>query len=160
MPRGLDVARALRMQRILVALDGSPRAPSVLETAASLAQRLHARLVLLRTVGLPAELPQDAWKLSQASVLDMLEAHARSYLDEVAAKLPPDIVEAKRVVVGVAWDAICRTARAESVDLVVIGSHGYAGLDKLLGTTASKVVNHVDRAVLVVRAPERLHLES
>jgi nucleotide-binding universal stress UspA family protein len=146
------------MHRILVALDGSPRAASVLETASSLAQRLGAKLVLLRSVGLPAELPQDAWKLSQTSVLDMLEGHARAYLDDVASKLPAGLVEAKHVVVGVAWDAICRAARDGAVDLVVIGSHGYAGLDKLLGTTASKVVNHIDRAVLVVRAPERLGL--
>ena len=35
------------------------------------------------------------------------------------------------------------------------GSFKYAALI-MLGTTAAKVVNHADRAVLVVRAPERL----
>jgi len=33
----------------------------------------------------------------------------------------------------------------------VIGSHGYGGLDRLLGTTAARVVNHADRNVLIVR---------
>jgi nucleotide-binding universal stress UspA family protein len=42
------------------------------------------------------------------------------------------------------------------VDLIVIGSHGYDALDRLLGTTAAKVVNHADRSVLVVRAAERI----
>jgi nucleotide-binding universal stress UspA family protein len=47
-------------------------------------------------------------------------------------------------------------ATDENVALIVIGAHGYQGLDRMLGTTAAKVVNHADRAVLVVRAPERL----
>ena len=35
-------------------------------------------------------------------------------------------------------------------DLIVLGSHGYHGLDRLLGTTAGKVVNLARRNVLVV----------
>jgi nucleotide-binding universal stress UspA family protein len=33
----------------------------------------------------------------------------------------------------------------------VIGCHGYSGLDRVIGTTAGKVVNHADRSVFVVR---------
>jgi nucleotide-binding universal stress UspA family protein len=47
-------------------------------------------------------------------------------------------------------------ATEEDVDLIVIGSHGYHDADRVLGTTAAKVVNHADHSVLVVRAPERL----
>ncbi len=36
--------------------------------------------------------------------------------------------------------------------LIVIGSHGYKGLDRILGTTAAHVVNHAKRNVLVVHA--------
>ena len=39
----------------------------------------------------------------------------------------------------------------ETFDLIVIGSHGYGAIDRVLGTTAAKVVNHADRTVLVVR---------
>jgi nucleotide-binding universal stress UspA family protein len=35
----------------------------------------------------------------------------------------------------------------------VIGAHGYGKLDRMLGTTAAKVVNHADRNVLIVRDP-------
>jgi nucleotide-binding universal stress UspA family protein len=38
--------------------------------------------------------------------------------------------------------------------LIVIGSHGYGGLDRVLGTTAARVVNHALCSVLVVRPPE------
>jgi nucleotide-binding universal stress UspA family protein len=44
--------------------------------------------------------------------------------------------------------------------LILIGSHGYSGLDHLLGTTAARVVNHADRSVLVVRHPEMLAAET
>ena len=36
------------------------------------------------------------------------------------------------------------------VDLIVVGSHRYHGLDRVLGTVATKVVNHADRSVFVV----------
>ena len=45
---------------------------------------------------------------------------------------------------------------ARRYDLIVIGSHGYSGIDRLIGTTAAKVVNHAKQSVLVVRAAERL----
>jgi nucleotide-binding universal stress UspA family protein len=45
-------------------------------------------------------------------------------------------------------------ARSVEADLIVIGSHGYAGFDRLLGTTAAKVVNHAHCSVLVVREPQ------
>jgi nucleotide-binding universal stress UspA family protein len=45
---------------------------------------------------------------------------------------------------------------AERLDaaLVIIGSHGYGGLDRVIGTTAARVVNHADRTVVVVRPPQ------
>ena len=43
------------------------------------------------------------------------------------------------------------TSKVTGADLIVVGSHGYSGIDHLLGTTAARVVNHADRSVLVVR---------
>ncbi len=36
------------------------------------------------------------------------------------------------------------------MDLIVLGSHGYGGIDRLLGTTAAHVANRAERNVLVV----------
>jgi universal stress protein F len=77
---------------------------------------------------------------------------AKSELEEAARDVPPELLDGCSAQVGVAWDAICAAAREHDVDLIVIGSHGYRILDRLLGTTAAKVVNHADRSVLVVRA--------
>lgn len=144
------------MRRILVALDGSPRAPGVLAAADALAGRTGARLILFRAVGLPTDLPPAALGLSPDELPAALQAWARADLERVAATVPAERLEGVHVKLGTPWQAICEAARELDVDLVVIGSHGYGGLDRILGTTAAKVVNHADRSVLVVRAGERL----
>lgn len=141
------------MTRILVGLDGSPRAPAVLAAAVATARAQNGGVILLRAVGLPPDLPQDFWKTTDEPLLDSLKHRARIYLDECAARVPPKLLERCEVLLGSPWQAICDAASHDKVDLVIIGSHGYAGLDRLLGTTAAKVVNHAPCSVLVVREP-------
>jgi nucleotide-binding universal stress UspA family protein len=146
------------MNRILVGLDGSDRERGVLDAAAGLARKTGAKLVLFRSVGLPHEhdLPADAYAMAPADIMKALEQRARTGLEKAAAAVSPALVAGVRVIVGVPWDAIERAAKEENCDLIVIGSHGYDTVDKLIGTTAAKVVNHAKISVLVVRAPERL----
>ena len=139
------------MKRILVGLDGSPRASGVLATALTIARAQGAKVFLLRSVGLPPDVPQDFWKKTDESLLEMLRHHAQAYIDEQKAKVPSELLGGGEVAVGVAWQAVCDAARREQVDLVVVGSHGYGGFDRLLGTTAAKVVNHAPCSVVVVR---------
>ena len=145
------------MKRILVGLDGSPRAPGVLTAAATLARADAGRLVLVRSVGLPADVPQDFWKSTEEPLLDVLSRRAREYLRECAAGVSAELLADRpiEVVVGAPWEAVCNAARTAGVDVIVIGSHGYRGLDRLLGTTAAKIVNHAPCSVFVVRATER-----
>lgn len=144
------------MKKILVGVDGSPRQKPVLAAAAELARRTRAKLVLIRAVSLPAELPPSAYLMGPDEVTKILEKRAQLAVEEAARDVPPDLVERLHVAIGVPWQAICRAAQEEDVDLIIVGSHGYDTLDKVLGTTAAKIVNHADRAVLVVRAAERI----
>ena len=142
------------MKRILVALDNSPRAKDVLAAAIDLARRTGSKIHLLRAVGLPPELPSHVWAIPPAQVAETFLASARAEIADVSAAVPADLLDGTDTVVGVAWDVICRIAKEQDVDMIVIGSHGYGILDRLLGTTAAKVVNHADRSVLVVRNRE------
>lgn len=139
------------MKRILVCLDASMRASSVLTTATELARRLGAKLRLLRVVGLPPEIDQEMYVQSAADLIEALKSRAKTELAMTARSTPEVMIESMDVVIGVPWDGICREAKSVDADLVVIGSHGYSGFDRILGTTAAKVVNHCDRSVLVVR---------
>jgi nucleotide-binding universal stress UspA family protein len=147
------------MERILVCIDGSPRMEGVLHTAVELATKAHAKLVLFRGVGVQTEVPPQAWSIAPDSVRELLQGEALTFLQRCAESLPTDIVAGLHVGIGAPWQAICEAAKAEQVDLIVIGSHGYDALDRLVGTTAAKVVNHADRSVLVVRAHERMNLD-
>jgi universal stress protein F len=139
------------MQRILVALDASPRAPAVLAAAAHLAGLAQARLVLYRAVGIPPEFPREVLNVTDARLEDLLLGNARADLERLALAVPNATIASIGATFAAPWDGICRAARDAKADLIVIGSHGYGGLDRLLGTTAAKVVNHADRNVLVVR---------
>lgn len=144
------------MQRILVGLDASPRSKRVLDAAVDLARKTGSKLVLFRAVGIPVELPPEAYALPPDALSTLLEGEARRFLEREANAVPAELLGTLKVAVGTPWQAICEAAKAENVDLIMIGSHGYAGLDRLIGTTAAKVVNHADRSVLVVRASELL----
>jgi universal stress protein F len=136
---------------ILVALDGSPRAPSVLQRAIATARAQGARLTLFRSVGVSADIPQDLWRSSEQPLSAILTQRAQEYLASCEDLVPQDARGGTKVVVGSPWQAICETAHALRSELIVIGSHGYSGIDRFLGTTAAKVVNHAPCSVLVVR---------
>lgn len=140
------------MKRILVSVDNSPRASVVLAEAVELARRAGAKVRLFRAVGLPPDLPAQITLASSEGLMDSLLVHAKEDIERLAKEVPPDVLDGTFVHVGTPWDAICNAAVEHDVDLIVIGSHGYGGLDRILGTTAAKVVNHADRSVLVVRA--------
>ena len=60
-----------------------------------------------------------------------------------------------RVLVGVPFVEIIRYARDQSIDLIVIGTHGHSALAAmLLGTVAEKVVRKAPCPVLTVRHPQ------
>lgn len=149
----LERAMSNRFRSILVAVDTSPRAQGVLQAAADLAQLSEGKLVLFRAVGLPLEVPPEALSKPPEALAEILEAKARKGLEALARTLPPALVAKVKVRVGTPWEAITHAAKEEDVDLVVIGSHGFSAIDRLLGTTAARVVNHADRCVLVVRDP-------
>jgi nucleotide-binding universal stress UspA family protein len=139
------------MKTILVGLDDSPRAPHVLEAAIAVAQNIGATLHLYRAVSLPRELPTLALAKSPGEIAELLQRLANESLVALVQRVPAACRGETHVTLAVPWQGICQAAHDLGAELVVIGSHGYGGLDRLLGTTASKVVNHCEKSVLVVR---------
>jgi nucleotide-binding universal stress UspA family protein len=136
---------------ILVAVDDSPRAQGVLTAAVKLAHIFKTPLVLCRVIALPtAQFTTDGLPTG-IDLQPELEKQAMKDLENIALGVPPDVDRRLITTLDVPWEGICEMAKAESASLIVLGSHSYGGLDRLLGTTAAKVVNHADRSVLVVR---------
>jgi universal stress protein F len=138
------------MKSILVAVDDAPSAELVLRAGVDMARKTGAKVRLLRVIGVPTEVTPVEWGGATESLVEQRVAAAKSDLSRLAAGVPEDVLEAVTAQIGVAWDAICTQARDHACDLIVIGLPGHGLLERLVGTTAAKVVNHADCAVLVV----------
>jgi nucleotide-binding universal stress UspA family protein len=138
------------IESILVALDASALAPRVLSAALDLADALDATVVLFRAITIPPEFPPAA-HVGQDPLPAFLEREAMEQLEALARGDARPIETELVVSRGQPWRAIVDAARRRNVDLVVLGSHGYHGLDRVLGTTAARVVDHAPCSVHVVR---------
>ena len=142
-------------KRILAAIDDSERAPGVFDAAAALAQQFGATLYLVQAITVAPEFPAAA----ASSRADPLPAHltrmALAQLSELSKRAPGLPRTAPQIAVGQPWRVILETAQDLGIDLIVLGSHGFHGWDRVLGTTAGKVANLADRNVLIVHERRR-----
>jgi nucleotide-binding universal stress UspA family protein len=139
------------IRSILVALDASPRAQVVFRAACEIAERFDASMHLFRAIMIPPEFPASGAGGSHPDALAVaLRTQAERELGSFAAGHPRASLDPPEVGVGQPWRAILDAAERLGSDLIVLGSHGCGGLDRLLGTTAGKVANHASCNVLIV----------
>lgn len=139
---------------ILVGLDTSTQSAAVLREAATLAEARGTRLWILHAVEIPPTLPSNLWAVSTDQIVEHCLGAARTVVDELVGTIPKERVAGTRIRVGIPWREVCNEAVERNVEMIVIGAHGHGIVDRFLGTTAAKIVNHADRTVLVVRPPE------
>jgi nucleotide-binding universal stress UspA family protein len=149
-------------QTILVPLDGSARAERILPHVEELAQRFHARVVLLRVavveepVQVPLELKSTLDAQAERNRISPYDPYgeARSYLETKCARLQGQTIQADmRVQDGPIVQAIIDVAESENADLIAMSSHGRTGLERVFyGSVTAGVLNRADRPVLVIRA--------
>jgi nucleotide-binding universal stress UspA family protein len=117
--------------RILVPLDGSPESNVALPVARTVADATGASITLLRV--LPSStLPGDR----------LLASEATQALDRIVRELQGgDLKVDAHVCYGEAADEILNQLHAQSADLIVMRTHGRAGLERaLLGSVAERVL--------------------
>ncbi|WP_435153937.1 universal stress protein [Haladaptatus sp. DFWS20] len=138
--------------RILVPTDGSAETERVVEHAAELAEahgaELHAVYVINSATF--ASLPMET---SWEGISDMLQEEGESALEDVrrvAGRYDVDLTT--HLVEGPPNKEIVRHAEREGFDLIVMGTHGRGGIDRLLlGSVAERVVRASTVPVLTVR---------
>jgi len=139
------------IQRILAAVDTSPRAARVVESAAQLAKQFGAELVLFRAIDVPQDVPPAA-KTRPDDVAPQILSAAEHELADFAAT--EKVTATMRVVAShEPWRAIVDAADDLKADAIVIGSHGYHGIDRILGTNAARVADRAHCLVVVVHEP-------
>ena len=142
---------------ILVALDGSPWAESVIPFVEQIAGPLDLEIILLHVV---PSLPVGARAALGRSVEDDLRirsGEAHEYLATLAAELRTKGIRVRAEVrSGDAYAEILAGAREVGADLVAMTTHGRGGLGRLLiGSVADAVQRQVEVPVLLMRTTER-----
>ncbi len=82
-----------------------------------------------------------------------LEASAKKELQNFGWQKREELKDVEFTVVrGLPYDEILKFAKEKSVDLIVIGTHGKTGIDRVIfGSTAQRVVRHAQCPVLTVK---------
>lgn len=144
------------LRSVIVPLDGSDVAETILSPVAALAKALDLQVLLIRVYGLP--LPtyggDDYYVPDYLELKDQIRDEAEGYLNSRANLLRAQgVAEVSTVVIeGSAADAIIDLARKTPDNLVALSPHGRSGLQRwVLGSVTEKVVRHCQDPVLIVR---------
>ncbi len=140
-------------KKILVAVDFSSSSKNIAARALDIARTHGAELTLLHAVEYLSPLsfgdeliPSPDWLLVEKQLVKQGEASLLTFAKEM------QMTEAQRLVPsGSPSHEIVERAKALGIDLVVVGTHGRRGLQRLLGSTASSVINRAPCDVLAVR---------
>ena len=146
------------MAEILVATDGSEGAARALAVAIELAREIRDRIVVVAVWQIPT-VDFGFGGYIAAEVFDELRANAEETVARAADEARRAGVEAETVVLeGAPAMEICRLARERGSRLIVVGSHGWSAVMRLMmGSVSSGVVHHAPCPVLVVPSERPEH---
>lgn len=146
-------------QHIIVPLDGSGWSESAIPRAAEIARLHDAELVLLHVYQAKGSDYAGEWALAgQQQIADQSLEHMRDHLGALRNRLRAEGLRAREVIIrgGSPAQAICDFVESEDgISLVVMSTHGRAGLSRwLVGSVAQTVIKHARCPVVLVH-PER-----
>src|SRR5581483_10969286 len=138
------------LRSIMAATDFSAHSVSVLTHAAAIARRYRSKLYVAHVIptdvyrSVPAEVLEEALKQTRAYVQDAMASQLRlEFLQRVQTEL---VIQEGEVA-----PKLLKLAAEHKIGLLVIGSRGYHGLERLLqGSVAEEVFRQAPCPVLVV----------
>lgn len=141
--------------RIVVPTDFSDCAREAWEVAKGLSALSGGELVVCYVLPGDLRYGQDAFAADRAV---NVRAWAKAALDDLVLDARAKGLEARAEVrTGVAHQEIVGLAHDERADLIVIGTHGRGGINRmLLGSVADRVIRLAPCAVLTVRGPHKV----
>lgn len=142
--------------KILTAIDFSESSECALDYALTLATQFNAELAIIHVINEPVDL--RGFYVPHIS-FEQLEKE----IEESAAKMMETFCSSKlgafsnyttTIATGIPCDEIISAAAKIDASLIVLGTHGRTGLDRILfGSTAERVVRSACCPVLTVRLP-------
>jgi nucleotide-binding universal stress UspA family protein len=158
-PPAGDETKRLKLRKILVPLDGSHHHERSLDWAVPIAcafkAELYLTLVIPTVSGLSGEeaVPGRFLPGATRAILDLAQEEAAEYLRKIAAGCGRGELPIKTSVLrGDAVPKVIEMAEEIDADLIVMTSHGRAGIDALLSASvAPRIAGKAARPILMVR---------
>lgn len=142
-------------KHILVPVDGSSTSQLAVEKAVGLAKAFGSRVTAIFVIDpYPFTGVGTDFAYGQAEYLNAATAEANAAIAAAKATIEKAgvAVDASVIEAHAAWRGVVQAAEAAQADLIVMGSHGRSGLEKLvLGSVTQAVLSHTHLPVLVVR---------
>lgn len=142
-------------KHILVPVDGSATSQLAVDKAIGLAKAFGSKVTTIFVVDpYPFTGVGTDFAYGQAEYLSAAtaEAHAAIHAAKTQFEAAGITVDTSVVEAHAAWRGVVEAASSLEADLIVMGSHGRSGLEKLvLGSVTQAVLSHTHLPVLVVR---------
>jgi nucleotide-binding universal stress UspA family protein len=146
------------LRSVVVPLDGSELAESVLPTVANLAKELKLEVILLRVYSMPYNAyasGEGYYAINYEEIITALRDEAIAYLERKTEEMRTLGVAKVSYLArdGFAADEIIGVARNASGNLIAMCTHGRSGIKRwALGSVTETIVRHSGDPVLVMRA--------
>jgi nucleotide-binding universal stress UspA family protein len=142
-------------QKVLVPLDGSELAECALPEVKKMAGGgIIGEVILLNVYSIDLGIPTTHPRMVDLSALRNARLDtSRKYLDKIQSELVSEGMKVKsELLEGTPAQSIVNYAEANDVDLIVIATHGYTGMKKLMfGSVALRVLHDSHAPVLLIR---------
>lgn len=140
---------------VLVPLDGSERAETILPHVQNIAQQHQAKIIFLSVLENPYSVvaPDGIYIPSEHAIAEQ-HREMENYLKKQQARFEALGYKTEiQVTYGRVVEEICRIAKESNIDLVALASHGRTGLAQVFyGSVAIAILHRIDRPLLLVRA--------
>jgi nucleotide-binding universal stress UspA family protein len=146
----------MEIKSILFPTDFSEGSSQALQYAVDLTTKYGARLYVVHVVYDLAK--ATGWYVPHRSVDEMykdIQEGAKKELERFGVDDLAQVKNIERIVLtGVPHEEIMNFSKEKKIDLIIMGTHGRKGIDRILfGSTAAQVVRFAPCPVLTVRLP-------
>ena len=146
----------MEIKSILFPTDFSEGSAQALQYAVDMAKKYSAKLHVVHVIYDIAK--ATGWYVPHVSMDQMykdIEQGAKKELENFGVEELSGVKNIERsVIVGVPHEEIVNFANKNRIDLIIMGTHGRKGIDRILfGSTASQIVRFAPCPVLTVRLP-------
>jgi nucleotide-binding universal stress UspA family protein len=143
------------MKPIMLATDGSPTAEEATKQAIELAKLFDTELLIVTAWDIPYSTLGYAAVPLNGDLMKAAEEQAVKVADAAAASARAEGVSARKVLLrGFPVEEITAAAKRFEPRLIVLGSHGWGAMKRMLfGSVSTGVLHHTSVPVLVVPGP-------